>query len=360
MLGLLLWIRDQFGARNEAELVAKVTSQWRDEGMNAPGDPEGATSRVFVQTFARMTGKPLAEIQWNPPTSMAEMVTRGVMRRVLLMLPKSAQQQMSSVERCVALPLDLHIDKLFLIDSHCHQERIGLDPVLLAPGVLLQYLVVSLNFPKRWGCLSQFVSQSLRFTVGLHPHVTNEPVSEDVMREQTRMWKMAECVGIGEIGLDYLSPDTDEGRQLVYFRRMLREAPLRLPIVLHCREQDGASRRARDSMLAVLGAEVAPTRTLYVHSFVGNRDDVVVWRAAFPNTYFGIGVKSEFQKSTLQAIGTDRILVESDAPYQLKSSVKLPVVVHQLASALQLGPLAVAEFTRLNACRLYGLSVALW
>ena len=76
---------------------------------------------------------------------MAEMVTRGVMRRVLLTLPKSAQQQMSSVERCLDLPVDLHIDQLVLISSHCHQEPIGLEPVLLAPGVLLQYLMVSLN-----------------------------------------------------------------------------------------------------------------------------------------------------------------------------------------------------------------------
>ena len=57
----------------------------------------------------------------------------------------------------------------------------------------------------------------------------------------------------------------------------------------------------------------------------------------------------------LLRVPLDRLLAESDAPYKLKGPWELPKVFREVGALLNMSTAMVAELTRFNACRFYGL-----
>ncbi|MDO8629757.1 MAG: TatD family hydrolase, partial [Phycisphaerales bacterium] len=170
--------------------------------------------------------------------------------------------------------------------------------------------------------------------VGFHPHEADR-VSDDHLVAMAALWREADVVAFGEMGLDYHYDLADRANQRRVFARQLelaaevmcsREDPLTLPsppeeergsrthdkpIIIHCRE-------AFDDCESILVDHGFVGRRVVFHCFTGSAQEAAViaergWRISFT------GIVT-FPKSTeLHAIAgaypADRLMVETDSPY---------------------------------------------
>jgi len=161
------------------------------------------------------------------------------------------------------------------------------------------------------------------------------------------------------VGLDYTSANEDERAcQKGYLTRYLPLVATRQTrIVVHCRE--GHTGNALGDLLEVMRQTIPSSRPVYVHHFVGSADDVEAWNAAFDTVYFGIPARYDHHNRTetdaLLKVPLRRLLLESDCPYILSQPWDLTRVLDRVSLLLNMSPLMVAELTRANACRFYGL-----
>lgn len=166
-------------------------------------------------------------------------------------------------------------------------------------------------------------------------------------------------VAIGEIGIDLYWDKTFRDEQMSVFEAQIRWAVDRsLPVIIHCR--DGL-----DEALEVLASGPVPQGVF--HSFGGTVDDVERIRS-IGDFYFGINGIVTFKNSklrdTLPAIGADRILLETDAPYlapvphrgKCNESAYLVHTAAHVADALDLPIQTLADITSASANRLFGLT----
>ena len=182
-------------------------------------------------------------------------------------------------------------------------------------------------------------------TVGLHPHVVSEGASRDHLRRQDALLRHPKCVAAGEVGLDYHANGS---------RQESREQQVsHLPVVLHCRSSDTHLHQARVDLLELM-QEVGVSRDakIYIHSFCGDESDVRAWMSAYPRSHFGLGQKSPTAE-VLSTIPIDRILLESDAPYQCKRPSELVSVCRSLSSRVNIPPSWLALLTSRNARRFF-------
>ncbi len=166
-------------------------------------------------------------------------------------------------------------------------------------------------------------------------------------------------MGVGEIGIDLYCCDRSHRReQMDAFEAQCRMALDRdLPIVIHCR--DGL-----DETLEVLEGLPSVPQGVF-HCFGGTRADVERIRMV-GDFYFGINgivtFKNTCLRETLPAIGLDRILLETDAPYlapvpfrgKRNESMHIPLIASQIAQTLAVPLEKVAAVTSASAEKLFG------
>lgn len=149
--------------------------------------------------------------------------------------------------------------------------------------------------------------------IGLHPTEVNADDIEAQLRFVNNELSAHpdEYIAIGEIGIDLYWDKQYRGQQMdVLSSQMNMAASRNLPVIIHCR--DGL-----DEVLEVInGLDKVPQGVF--HSFGGTVEDVARIRE-FGDFYFGINGIVTFKNSRLRdvlpAIGVDRILLETDAPY---------------------------------------------
>ncbi|MDE6161211.1 MAG: TatD family hydrolase, partial [Muribaculaceae bacterium] len=162
---------------------------------------------------------------------------------------------------------------------------------------------------------------------------------------------------IGEVGMDLYWDRTyrDEQMQALELQAQ-RAVELDLPLVIHCRE-------ALDETLEVLRG-VRGARGV-MHSFGGTEEDVdKVRRELGDDWYFGINGIVTFKNcrvaDALPAITAARLLLETDSPYlapvphrgKRNESAYIAHTARRAAEALGMPPVALADATFDNACRL--------
>lgn len=198
-----------------------------------------------------------------------------------------------------------------------------------------------------------------RMAMGLHPTEVNEnfKTTLDSIIENFNNFK-DDYIAIGEIGIDLYWDKTFEQQQMDVFEQQARLAvENNLPIIIHCR--DGL-----DQTLEVLGGLNDIPHGVF-HSFGGTIADVEKIRKT-GDFYFGINGIVTFKNSkldqTLDTIGTDRLLIETDAPYLApvpfrgrcnRSEYIIHTAAH-IASKIGLKPEEVHDLTSINAIRLFG------
>ena len=258
-----------------------------------------------------------------------------------------------------------------MIDSHCHLadeafEADLTDVVERARGAGLHRALcileaTSANEASRSDAVSS-VWPAVQFSVGVHPHKAGEFTSrldgvEPALREAIDR-RAGTCAG-GEIGLDYHYDFAPAEIQQEVFRRQIRVArDLALPIVIHTREAD-------DDTLAILEEEGAPAVPGVFHCFTG--DATMALRAVelgFHVSFSGIATfkSAETVREAAVAVPSDRLLVETDAPYlapvpyrgQRNEPAWVGSVVDRLAEIRGVTPEVLRGWTDENFSRLFG------
>ena len=214
----------------------------------------------------------------------------------------------------------------------------------------------SCNFPMYWVKAERIAEHPQVFlTVGLHPHVVSDPVSQATRDREEILLQHPKCLAVGEVGLDYhghTSPE-EQRSQRHYLHDRLRELYGK-PLVIHCRSHYSAPRQAREDLLYILSRHVGSAQPLLIHSFSGDEDDVQAWLRAFPKAHFGLGKKCP-PASVVSLLPVDQLVLESDAPFQCCGLADLANVCHDVAARLNLPPPCLAQLTLNNARRFFRL-----
>lgn len=251
-----------------------------------------------------------------------------------------------------------------LIDSHCHldaeefdRDRDAVIARAHAAGVLAQVLpaVDAAGWEKlRAICAG---GEGLFPAYGLHPMYLPRHRPEHLA--ELRTWLERERpVAVGECGLDFFVEDLDPAQQQFYFDAQLRLArEFELPVIVH-------ARRALDQVLAAI-RRFAPLRGV-VHSFSGSADQA---KRLFDHGFLiGLGGPITYERASrlrglAASLPIECLLLETDAPDQPDSRhrgernepARLPFVLETIAGLREMPPAELAEATRENARRLFGL-----
>ena len=193
-------------------------------------------------------------------------------------------------------------------------------------------------------------------TAGVHPHQAGE-AGDGALDRIRELALTAECVAVGETGLDYHYDHSPRPVQLVSFEAHLAlAAELGLPVVVHSRE-------AEEDMAAVLRERGAGV-TGVLHCFGGP------WQMAelaldlgWYLSFTGISTFKRFDHELLRSVPENRYMVETDAPYlapvphrgKRNEPAFLPLIVAAIADARGEETERVAQQTWRNAATFYGL-----
>lgn len=252
-----------------------------------------------------------------------------------------------------------------LVDSHCHLDfpdfEHELDAVVARAGEagVGAMLTISTHLSR----FDRVLAVSERYanvfcTVGVHPH---EAASEgDVAAEAlVRLADHPKVVGFGETGLDYFYEHSPREAQARSFRAHIAAARAAgLPVVIHTRDADGDTMR-------ILEDEFARGRfDGVIHCFSSNQDLADRALALGLSISFSGCVtfkKADALRAVAGAVPSDRLLVETDAPYLAPTPKRgkrdEPAFVAHTAAALararHVEVAALAEATTGNFFRLF-------
>lgn len=220
----------------------------------------------------------------------------------------------------------LSSDALYLVDSHCHLDRLRqegmseteMDDIVAAA----RYSGVKrmLTLPTVLDDMPTLVTLARRYpeivyALGIHPLTALD--EEPTLDELRVLIERYDPVAIGEIGLDYcadeqgqyrVSPEVQRER-LIRHLKVATEA--QLPVCIHTRE-------AREDTLALLKEHTSPAIGGVLHCFTGDIDMArEAIRMGFMISMSGIVTfhSAGNVRELARAIPLDRLLIETDSPY---------------------------------------------
>ncbi|MBK1731291.1 TatD family hydrolase [Thiococcus pfennigii] len=253
-----------------------------------------------------------------------------------------------------------------LVDSHCHLDRVDLDPydgdfarlmqTTRAAGVarLLCVAIDLERYPAMRALIEPFPEVSV--SVGVHPNERDghEPSADELVA----LAGDPRVVAIGETGLDYYRSTGDPGWQQQRFRRHIAAArTARRPLIVH-------SRAARADTIRILAEERAGEVGGVLHCFT---EDWETARRAldlgFHISFSGIVTfkAADELREVARRVPLDRLLIETDSPYlapvphrgRSNEPRYVAAVADCLAGLRGLAPDALAAATGENFFRLF-------
>ena len=267
------------------------------------------------------------------------------------------------------------------IDSHAHifleDYRTDRDEVLkrardvgveciVVPGTTLETSREAVELAERYDYVYA--------CVGYHPHDALK-ATPDRLREIEELSKHRKVVAIGEIGLDFHYNFSPREKQIEVFEQQIQLAIRRdLPIVVHTRESlpdamEIVRRAAADATAWGSGRlnihSRYPSPKGVFHCFSGDAEQA--WSLldlGFFVSYPGIVTfKNSSAAETLEKIGFDHILLETDSPYLAPVPLRgkrnepsnIPLIAKRIAEICDMSEEDVARATRFNAKRLFNI-----
>ena len=190
--------------------------------------------------------------------------------------------------------------------------------------------------------------ENIRCAIGVHPHHSAVAQDDDVKWLRS-LQQSPVVVALGEMGLDYHYDFSPRDRQVQIFTAQLELArELNRPVVIHNRE-------ATDDTLAIMKA--FPTVRAVFHCFTGTAPEArKILDQGYLLGFTGIVTykKSEELREVVKFTPSDRILVETDAPYLSpepvrKQKVNEPsFVMHTARVVADLRGVSVQELDRIT------------
>ncbi|MCC7012003.1 MAG: TatD family hydrolase [Planctomycetes bacterium] len=194
-------------------------------------------------------------------------------------------------------------------------------------------------------------------TAGMHPHDASDSTPA-ARAEIERMCRSAECVAVGETGLDYFKNYSPKEAQLDNFRWHARLAlALDKPLIVHCRD-------AHDDTLAVLREHGGLRGVMHCYTY-GAAELPPYLELGFHISFSGVVTypKNEHNRAAARAVPEERLLVETDCPFlaphsrrgQRNEPALCRDVLQRIADERGTSLEALARATSANATRLFGL-----
>ena len=253
------------------------------------------------------------------------------------------------------------------IDTHCHLDgeefRDDLDQVvqrareagvdrIFIPAIDLKSLQTVLDTCHRF-------PDYCHPMIGLHPEEVRADWRE-VLSAMRSQLSAAPWIAIGEVGLDFYWSREFEGEQLEAFEQQVRwSVETRLPLMIHCR-------KAQNELVAILRNYARELPGGVFHCFTGNSHEAEEL-LRFDRFVLGIGGVLTFKKSVLpatlaEAVPSDRIVLETDAPYmapvphrgQRNEPAFVAEVLSRLAEVYGISVEEMARQTNANSVRIFG------
>jgi TatD DNase family protein len=207
-----------------------------------------------------------------------------------------------------------------LVDSHCHLDRLDLEPfsgslknaldVAREQGVK-EFLCVAINVENQPQVNAIADAYDDVFaSVGIHPLYTQgQSVDLNYLCEQSQHPKI---IAIGETGLDYFYAEETAEQQRALFRTHVQAAvKTNLPLIVHTRE-------ARQDTLDILRQEGQGKLSGVLHCFTESLEMALeAIELGFYISFSGIATfkNAAELRQVVSALPEDRILVETDSPY---------------------------------------------
>lgn len=209
-----------------------------------------------------------------------------------------------------------------LIDSHCHLDRLDLEPFDGKLDLALDnaresgvkhMLCVCITIDKFKDVLTiAQENDDISCSVGVHPLYDGVKDTDiGVLIEQSKHPKV---VAIGETGLDYFYNKEPENHKLQQqsFRKHIQAAnQVGLPLIIHTRD-------AREDTLTILKEENAQICGGVLHCFTESLEMAEeAMKLGFYVSFSGIVTfrNAEELRETCRKIPLDRLLIETDSPY---------------------------------------------
>ncbi|MCW8991803.1 MAG: TatD family hydrolase [Gammaproteobacteria bacterium] len=207
-----------------------------------------------------------------------------------------------------------------LVDSHCHLDRIDLEPFdndlanalkLAGENGVERFLCVAIdrgNIPDVIAIAERF--DNVYASVGIHP---NEEDPEEVTAEELlRLADHPKVIAIGETGLDYFRSEGDLAWQKQRFRNHITASKAcGKPLIIHSRE-------AREDTIAIMREEHAEEAGGIMHCFVEDWDTAEkAMEMGFYISFSGIVTfkSAEALREVADKVPAEKLLVETDSPY---------------------------------------------
>lgn len=253
-----------------------------------------------------------------------------------------------------------------IFDTHAHYDDSAFDPdrdellsSLPAKGICR---VVNVTASER--SLTESPALAERYdhvytSAGLHPTEIYD-LDISVLDRVEALCAHDKTVAVGEIGLDYHYPDTNESMQKEFFEAQLDLARRQaLPVIIHSRDA------AKDTM-DILKSHHAGDMGGVVHCYSYSPEMALEY--AGMGLYIGVGGVLTYRngrklKECVERLPLESIVLETDCPYlapepkrgQRNSSLNLSYVAAGIAGIKGIGIREVEDITLANAMKLYGM-----
>ncbi len=212
--------------------------------------------------------------------------------------------------------------------------------------------------------LAQQYPGTLYATAGIHPHHAKDYTTDmgDMLSE---LLKHNEVVAAGECGLDFFRNfSTHEDQERVFESLLEIAAKHEIPVFLHQRD-------AHDRFVEILQKYHDRIPRAVAHCFTGTENELT--ELIDLDLYIGITGwicderRGHHLRDLVKRIPTDRLMIETDAPYLLprdldlkpktrrNEPMHLPHILHTIATAMGVEDAELAEQTTENARRFFGL-----
>jgi TatD DNase family protein len=256
-----------------------------------------------------------------------------------------------------------------IFDSHCHLDDKSyakdLDAVIERARSAGVTRMMTIGVNKRTSVQAVSLAQfhtGIYASVGIHPHDVKN-CNDSILQELINLAKNEKVRAWGEMGLDFnrmYSPRKDQEK---WFEKQLEHAEESgFPMIFHERDSNGR-------FLEILKGQKSAAIKGVVHCFSGNQNELDQYLAL--GLQIGITgiltIKSRGAqlRKLVTNIPSDRLLVETDAPYLVPAPEKnrnrrnepafVKSVLLKLAEVRNEDPQQLAQIVWQNTCRLYGL-----
>jgi Tat protein secretion system quality control protein TatD with DNase activity len=374
--GVLEVLKSELNCQTYEEVLDKVTSK-RWYPVDLTPTMLSFQQKLFIWLWERENKRaltPFAEMKISPPTSVGCLLHFKVLLCILPHLSEEARNRIVLGNERVKGTAQ-HIRRpIHTIDGHTHLDGIrGLreyEGDRWGSFLRCQFFIANFVFPRRWDSFSDWMMNPRVYgTVGIHPTVCQEDllVVQGHLTTLRQMLNHPRCVGLGEVGLDYFRGRRSAHRlhQRENLKSLLQLRPVGKPIIIHCRDGSDSSNAYQD-LFDIFSSLVSPTTTLVFHSFSAGPAERDLFSQYYKEIYFSIGPKcltmssgqQEELRSALRGLQLDRIMVETDFPYQTKDARNAMLQVAGWVGQVKgVCPTVLLEANRRNCLRCFKIPV---